>query len=117
MAYAAGLAAAITVLTNAIALIWAPAPPVPVFDPFLEEQLFNLSSRAGDQAYTNISAKDMWEGNVSTFPSCIVALRLRAEEGNWNTTAPHSILVINDNNILLHYHSITDTQIEVVRTS
>ena len=80
MADAATLAAAITALTNAIALIQAPARSAPVFDPFIEDQLFNLASRAGDQAYTSISAalkdEDVWDGNVTTFPSFVVALRL-----------------------------------------
>ena len=85
MTDAATLAAAITALTNAIALIRAPAPPAPVFDPFTEDQPFNLASRAGGQAYTNISAalndEDVWDDNVSTFPSFIVDLCLRAEVG------------------------------------
>jgi len=87
-------------------------PPAPVFDPFVEDQPFNLSSRAGDQAYTNTSAafnhEDVWDGNVSNFLSFIMVLRLRAEEGKWNATAPHDIFTINGNNILSDYHSITD---------
>ena len=90
-----------------------------MFDPFIEDQPFNLASRAGDQAYTSISAalkdEDVWDGNVTTFPSFVVALRLRAEEGKWNATDPHGILTIDGNNILSDYHSITDAQIEAAR--
>ena len=119
MADAAALKAAITALKNVIAPIQTPAPSAPVFDPFVEDQPFNLANCAGNQAYTNISAalndKDMWNGNISSFPSFIVALRLRVEEGKRNTTAPHGILTINGNNILSDYHSIKDALIEVAR--
>ena len=114
-------AAAITALTNTIALIRAPALPVPVIDPFIEDQPFNLASRAVDQAYTNISTvlndKDVWDGNIYTFPSFIMDLRLRAEEVEWNTTAPHEILIINSNKIFSDYDSITVAQIEVAKTA
>jgi len=121
MADAAALAAAISALTNTITFIRVPAPPAPVFDTFVEDQPFNLASHAGDQAYTSISAtinsEDLWYGNVSTVPSFVVALRLRAEEGKWNATAPHGILAISGNNILSDYRSITNAQIEVARTA
>ena len=51
MADNAALAAAITAISNTIATL-RPAPPAAVvFDPFAEDQPFNLSTRIGYQAY------------------------------------------------------------------
>ena len=77
----AALAAAITALTNAIALIRPPAPAVAVFDPFKADQPYNLASRSGIQSYTDMAAPldEIWDGTVATFPSFVVSLRLRAE--------------------------------------
>ena len=113
----AALAAAITALTNAIALIRPPAPTTAVFDPFKADQPYNLSTRSGFQAYTDMSAplEEMWDVTVATFPSFVVALRLRAEEGNWNAPSPHGILTIDDKDVLKEYHSITDTQVETAQ--
>ena len=113
----AALAAAITALTNAIALIRPPAPTAEVFDPFKADQPYNLASRSGFQAYTDMSSplEEMWDGTVATFPSFVVALRLRAEEGNWNAASPHGILTIDKKDVLKEYHSITDTQVETAQ--
>ena len=120
----AALAAAILALTNVIATMRQPAPaPTPVFDPFDSTKPFDLSTRAGSTAYSTISAPldEVWDGHVATFPSFIVALRLRSEEGKWNATAPQGILTFPtgttgvSNNILTDYHSVTDAQIETAR--
>ena len=75
--------------------------------------------------YTTISAllDEIWDGHVATFPSFIVALRLRSQEGKWNAAAPHGILSFPTgvgtatNNILTDYHSIADAQIVTARTA
>ena len=122
----ASLAEAILALTNVIATMRQPAPAsTPVFDPFDSTEPFDLSTRAGSAAYTTISAPldEVWDGHVATFPSFIVALRLRSEEGGWNATAPQGILTFPTdttgitNNILTDYHSITDAQIETARAA
>ena len=128
MADNAALAAAILALTNVLATIRAPPPPaapVPVFDPFDSADPFDLSTRAGSTAYSTISAPldEVWDGHVATFPSFIVALRLRGEEGKWNAAAPQGILTFPSatagvtNNILTDYHSVTDTQITTARAA
>ena len=99
----------------------APPPtPAAVSDTFDLNKHFDLSTRAGSSAYTTISASldNLKDGNVSTFPSFIVELCLRAEEGKWNTAAPQVILEIDTTfagavvsvtkNILTDYHSVTD---------
>ena len=122
------LAAAIIALTNVLQTIRAPPAPIapkPVFDPFDSNDPFDLSTRAGSTAYTTISAPldEIWDGHVSTFPSFIVALRLRGEEGKWNAPAPHGILSFPTgvgaatNNILTDYHSVTEAQIVTARTA
>ena len=120
----AALAAAILALTNVIATMRQPAPaPTPVFDPFDSTKPFDLSTRAGSTAYTTISAPldEIWDDHIADFPSFIVALRLRSEEGKWNATGPQGILTFPtgttgvSNNILTNYHSITDAQIETAR--
>jgi len=81
LADAVALVADITALTYAIALIRAPAPPAPMFDPFVEDQPFNLASRAGSQAYTYLrrfQQRRRVGGNVSTFPPFIAR--------RWNQT-------------------------------
>ena len=118
-ANAAALAAAITALTNDIALIRPPAPTAAVFDPFQEDQPYNLASRSGFQAYKDMSAPldEIWDGTVAAFPSFVVSLRLRAEEGKWNAASPHGILTVDGQDILKDYHSITDTQVEAAQVA
>ena len=121
MADATALATAIMALTNAIALIRPPPPTPAVYDPFTEDQPFNLATRTGAQSYNEISApldeKDIWDGDVATFPTFILALRIRATEGKWYATAPHGILTIAGKDMLSEYHSITDAEIETTRTA
>ena len=73
MADSIALAAAIAALTNAIALIRPPPPTPTVYNPFTEDQPFNLVTRTGAQSYNEISApldeKDIWDGDVATFPT------------------------------------------------
>ena len=112
------LATAITALTNAIALLQLPPVQPAVFDPFTPDLPFNLNTRLGSQAYSDIAAPldEVWNGDVSTFPSFIVALTLRAKKGKWNAAPPHGILEINGHNILTEYHSTTDAEIATART-
>ena len=113
------LAAAITALTNAIALIRPPPPTPAVFDSFTADQPFNLNTRLGSQAYSDLAAPldNVWNGEVSTFPTFIVDLTLRAKKGKWNAPAPHGILEIDGHDILTEYSSITDAQITAARTN
>lgn len=127
MADSAVLAAALTALANAVATLntnnaaAAAAPTVrqPLLDPFDSSAPFDLSSRAGSVAFAAASAAldESWDGSVETFPSFIVTLRIRASEVKWNAVAPQGILTFGGNNLLTHYHSVTDTDIETALTA
>ena len=93
----AALTAAITALTNTIALIRTPVSAPQVFDPFQADVPYNLASRLGSQAYADVSAllDNIWDITVNMFPLFVVALSLRAEEAKWNAAAPNGILDIN----------------------
>jgi hypothetical protein len=132
MADAGVLAAALTTLANAIATLntnnaanaanaAAAPPPVhqPLLDPFDSNDPFDLSSRAGSVAFAAASAPldESWDGSVETFPSFIVTLRIRASEVKWNAADPQGILTFNDNNLLTHYHSVTDDDIANAHTA
>ena len=56
MADATALAAVITALTNAIALIRPPPSTPTVYNPFTEDQTFNLATETRAQTYNEISA-------------------------------------------------------------
>ena len=62
----ANLAIAIAALTNAIAVLAPPPTPAAVFDPFVEDKPFDLSSRVGSQAFSEACAPldQKWDGSV-----------------------------------------------------
>jgi len=106
LADAVALVADITALTYAIALIRAPAPPAPMFDPFVEDQPFNLASRAGSQAYTNISAafnnKDVWVAMYLPFHplSHVDGIKLFKKLTTFTTVASLQLSLLSFNSIL-----------------
>ena len=91
----------------------------PVHDLFSSMQPFDLSTRSGMQAFEDISKplSDKWDGNISTFPTFIINLKLRSNKGRWNAPAPSGITNINGNDIFTSYHSISDTDIENARNN
>ena len=117
----AALARAITELSNAIALLRPPPTPAAIYDPFQADRPFNLTTRLGQQAYAEACAplddNCKWDGSVETFPSFVVALKLRASEAQWDAPAPHGILTIGAINLLTEYHSINDAQITEARAA
>ena len=108
-------AAAIQALTTVITTINAPPPPT--YEPFAPTQPFNVATRAGSQAYTNASSPldELWDGEISTFPSFLVSLRIHANDSNWNAVDPHGIMKIAGKNILTDYHTITTAKITSAR--
>jgi len=102
-----------------IAKMRALAAPLPTFDHFSEDQPFNLVTCLGAHDFADICKwfKEPWDGNVSSFSSFVVKLRLREAEGKCDAQAPNGILIIGGNNLLTNYHSITDTEIKTVRTN
>ena len=119
MADQLALTQAITALTNAIAFLQPPPQPAAVYDPFASDVPFNLSTRLGSQAYSDISSPldEVWDGSVNTFPSFMVALTIRAKEGKWDAAAPHGILEVDGHDALTDYHTINETQITDARTA
>jgi len=110
MEEAAALMTVLQALTNIIATMRAPAAPLPIFEPFSEDQPFNLTTSLGAQTFADVCKgfKEPWDGKVSSFPYFVVKLSLRVAEVKWEAQAPHGILTIGGNNILTNYHSITD---------
>jgi hypothetical protein len=110
------LAAALNAIAVALANLNQPAPHVPaapVLDPFSSAGPFDLASRAGSTAFASACAPldDPWDGTVETFPSFIIALRIRSSEAHWNAADPQGILTIANHHLITHYHSITDAEI------
>lgn len=106
---------------NMITTIRAPARPHPDPDPVQGDVQFDLSTRAASHAYTEICSplKDEWDGHVETFPSFILALQMRATEGN-GMLHPHGIIYFgnapNVCNILTNYYSVTEAAITILHT-
>ena len=124
------LAAALQALAQAIQNIPQVQPAAahePLLDPFTTNAPFDLSSRAGSQAFTTActALDDTWDGTADAFPTFIVALRVRAREENWSAQPPHGILTfgavpadpennveaIQGHNLLTDYHHITQAQL------
>ena len=115
------LAAALQALAQAIQNIpqVQQANHQPLLDPYTSDVPFDLSSRAGAQAFTNACAilDDTWDGTADAFPTFIVALRVRAREVNWGAQGPQGILTYGNNNLLIDYHSITQAQLTTAFTN
>ena len=115
----ATLAATMTALADAIIAMPQATVNPKVYDPFKSNDPFVLSSRSGSMAYERISAPldDIWDGEVTKFPSFVTELRIRAAEGKWNLDADPGILKFGTKNILTDYHSISDADIEAARVA
>ena len=116
------LTRAAAALSIAIAAMRPPLPQIATssfHNPFVLPDSFDLSSCSGAVAYQLSSSPldELWERGAATFHSFVVSLRIRAREGKWNTGVPQGILDIGGQDILIEYHSITDTEIEAARTA
>ena len=104
------IAAALQALATAVAALRPAVAPAKVHDPFATNDPFDLDTRSGSSAYSTISSPldQLWDGAVESFPSFLVALRIRAKQGKWNATGPEGILTINvdgkDKQLLTEYH-------------
>jgi hypothetical protein len=92
-------------------------------DPFLSADAFDLSTRAGSNAYITASAPldVIWDGTIEKFPSFLIALRIRASETNWGAAAPQGILVYAisgaDQHLFDNYDVFTDAILEAARVA
>ena len=90
------------------------ANSAPVLDPFASNDPFDLSTRSGATAYEKVSSPldVLWNGAVSSFPSFVVSLRIRAREAKWDSAGDTGITEVDGKNILTEYHSISDDDIK-----
>ena len=90
-----------------------------ILDPFSSNNAFDLGTRSGSAAYEKISSPldVLWDGAVETFPSFVVALRIRARKGKWDAPGNTGILTVDAKNVLTDYHSVTDAQITAAGVS
>lgn len=58
------------------------------------------------------SLQDEWDRSVNSFPSFVVSLKLQASEAKWDVMDPYGILFFVGTNILTHYHSISEIDVE-----
>ena len=97
-------------LTAAItALVSSRTPAIPVTDHYASNDPFDLTTRAGDRAFEDISKPldTIWDGTAQTFPSFSSNLAQRANNGGWDRAAPHGILNVNGKDVLEDSKSIT----------
>ena len=117
------IAAALQALATAVAALRPAVAPTKVHDPFATNDPFDLDTRSGSSAYSTISSPldQLWDGAVESFPSFLVAVRIRAKQGKWNATGDEGILSIDvdgkSKELLTAYHSITDAAIEIARVA
>jgi len=112
----AALLAVLQQLTHAVTVMSAPPAPAAVaaiYNPFATNDLFDLATQSGAAAYATISAplEQVWDGNVTTFPTFVGALWERANEGKWDVAGPTNILSFGTKTLFNDYHSITDSDI------
>ena len=79
----ATVSAVLTALATDVATSCHATASPKVYNPFTSNDPFDLSTRSGSSAYAQVSFQldTVWNGDVSSFPSCIVSLRIRAREG------------------------------------
>ena len=111
------IAAALQILAAVVAALRPPISPAKVKNDFATKSPFNLDTHFRASAYTTVSSplNERWNGEVNTFPSFLVALRVCSKQGKWDVTGDQGFFTIDDKNLLSGYHSITDVQIEAAR--
>ena len=76
------IAAALQALATAVATLRSATALAKVHDPFATNDLFDLDTRSGSNVYITISSPldELWDGTVDSFPSFLVAIRIRAKQ-------------------------------------
>ena len=89
-----------------------------LIDPYDPVTPFALSSQSGSTAYASACAplSKTWDGQVKTFHSFTVNVRIHVNKVKWNSVAPHGILSFttgdnNNSSILTEYQSIYSVKI------
>ena len=60
---------------------------------------------------------NIWDGDVSTFPSLVVSLRLRSKETKWDANNDIGILAFDNKDIPTDYYSINVAKINAAQTT
>ena len=118
-------AALITALTELAAAMAnnaggnAAAGHAPILDPLATNNPFDLGSRAGATAFTQVCAAldTKWDGTSLVFPSFLTALRIRAREAGWDKAGNTGICNIGAHNIFTHYHHLSATDTDAARVA
>ena len=94
------------------ALVFSQTPAIPVSDHYASNDPFDLTTRAGDHAFEDISEllDTIWDGTAQAFPSFSSNLTRRANDGGWDRAAPHGILNVNGKDVLEDSKSITKSE-------
>jgi len=113
------LAYAIAALAAAVTTIQPPVLMPEILDQFAINDAVDLSSRVGSSAFVPGSAPldIIWDGDVSNFPSFVVALCLWTKEGTLHAVGDTGILIIDRRDILINYHSIYTVDTDTARTN
>ena len=102
-----------TLFVNLTATITALAssrtPAIPVTDHYASNDPFDLTTRAGDRAFEDISKPldTIWDGTMQKFTSFSSNIARRANDGGWDRSAPHGILNVNRKDVLEDSKSTT----------
>ena len=107
----------VTLMAAITALVSSRTPAIPVTDHYASNDPFDLTTRAGDRAFEEISKPldTLWDGTAQNFPSFISNIARRANYGGWDRAAPHSILNVNGKDVLEDSKSITEADLVAAR--
>ena len=99
------------------ALVSSQTPAIPVTDHYASNDPFDVTTRAGDRSFKEISKplNTIWYGTAQTFPSFSSNLARHANDGGWDRLAHHGILNDNIKDVLEEIKSITKADLVAAR--
>ena len=99
------------------ALVSSRTPLIPVTDHYASDDPFDLTTRAGNRAFEDISKPldTIWDGTVQAFPYFSSNLARRANYGGWDRAAPHGMLNVNGKGVLEDSKSIIKADLVAAR--
>ena len=95
------------------ALASSQTPAIPATNHYALNDPFNLTTRAGDRAFEDISKPldTNWDGTAQTFTSFSSNLARRANDRGWDRAASHEIINVNGKGFLEDSKSITEADL------
>ena len=116
--YTAKTQALLVNVTAAITtLVSIRTPAIPVTDHYASNDPFDLTTRAGDCEFKDISKPfdTIWDSTAQTYPSFSSNLARRANYEVWDRAAPHGILNVNGKDVLEDSKYITEADLIAAR--